>query len=201
MGQEDTPKSLPESELQERWVTVERPGYSGGMRDQRIADWNGKYGEGNWRQAWHVDGQELDFLGICRHYEDAYVEYLKNHQDVLEELASEASEVYDDSPSNTGSGLDYSLQETRHTHIQDIAIRNSLKRLGRKFKGQKMVQIRDEVGEHRLSMTLSPGRIPFHRQDWIIQPELEGWWEKGTVEAFYQSTKVLQVKEVVVSDS
>lgn len=43
-------------------------------------------------------------------------------------------------------------------------------------------------------MTLSPGQIPFHFPEKIIQPQLEGWWEKDTVESFYQSNKILQIK-------
>jgi hypothetical protein len=29
----------------------------------------------------------------------------------------------------------------------------------------------------------------------VKQPQLTGWWLKNTVEAFYQSNKIIQVKE------
>lgn len=176
------------------WRNVERPGYSGAFRDQRKAEWDEKFGAGNWRLGWLANGLTLDFLGACALYEDAYFEFLRSHWEILRELCSEASEVYDDAESNVGSGLDYTKQETEHTHIQDIAIRRSLVRLGVGFSGNKLVQIRGDVGSHSLSKRLSPGVIPFHRNDWICRPQLKGWWKLGSVEAFYQSNKFLQLR-------
>ncbi len=91
------------------------------------------------------------------------------------------------------SGLDYTKQETKRTHIQDIAIRRSLIRLGKWFEGSELIRIRQEKGNHPLSMTLSPGRVPFHSPLLIIDPEIKGWWDSGTVESFYQSNRYLQV--------
>lgn len=188
------------------WKNLERPGYLGAFRDQRIAQWNEKFGVGNWRLGWclssldnrlgwTVDSISIDFIGACALYEDAYFEFMKQNPSLVEVLCSEASEVWDDAISNIASGLDYTKQETKHTHIQDIAIRRCLVRLGRAFSGRERIQIRDEVGEHSLSMTLSPGRVPFHQPDWIYTPEVVGWWLPGSVEAFYQSNKFLQIRE------
>ena len=178
-----------------KWKSLERPGYSGAFRNQRIAEWNEKYGVGNWRLGWWVNGRSIDFLGVCALYEDAYYWFLNENPSIVSLLCGEASEVYDDAESNVDSGLDYTKQKTAHTHIQDIAIRRSLLRLGNWFAGDKLIQIRDEVGEHSLSITLSPGRVPFHQPNWIYQPEIEGWWLPGSVEAFYQSNKFLQIKK------
>lgn len=178
----------------EEWITVERPGYLGKHRDEKYQEWDEKYGKGNWRLVWKVGETFVDFLGVCALYEDAYFEFLRNNSDILSQLITEASNVYDDEPSNVESGLDYTKQETPRTHIQDIAIRRSLIRLGLWFRGKELIRIRQEKGRHPLSITLSPDQVPFHRPDLIEKPELERWWHLGTVESFYQSNRVLQVK-------
>ena len=176
------------------WQTVDRPGYFGRHRDERYLAYDAEYGAANWRLAW-VAGDATGGVELAvMLYEDAYLDFLQHNPLVVEELVSEASDVYDDAPSNVASGLDYRAQETSRTHLQDIAIRRCLVRLGRRFEGSQLIRIRDRDGEHPLSLTLSPGRVPFHRHDLIIRPELEGWWQRGSVEAFYQSNKLLQVR-------
>lgn len=177
-----------------QWRTVGRPGYLGKRRDATFAKWDLKYGKGNWRLVWKVGRMILGTLGVCTLYEDAYFAFLNNHPEIVEQLVSEASNVYDDEQSNVNSGLDYTKQETARTHIQDIAIRRCLVRLGLWFKGSDLMRIRQEKGTHLLSITLSPGNVPFHHPEWITQPELTGWWKSGSVEAFYQSNRVMQVK-------
>ena len=177
------------------WKTVERPGYLGKKREEKFREWNAAHGEGNWRLAWRAGLIVADFLGACALYEDAYFVFLSDNPRTLMELAATASDVYDDDPSNVRSGYDYAKQETGRTHIQDIAIRRCLLRMhGFCFMGDTLIQIRDKLGTHSLSMRLSPGRIPFHFPDLIVEPELAGWWDPGSVESFYQSNKVLQVR-------
>jgi len=178
----------------EEWVTIERPHYLGKHRDEVFHEWDEKYGKGNWRLVWKVGETLVDFLGACALYEDAYFEFLRSHPEILNQLISEASNVYDDEPSNVESRFDYTKQETRLTHVQDIAIRRSLIRLGTWFHGKKLIRVRQEKGTHPLSVTLSPGRVPFHRKDLIMQPEILIWWHAGTVESFYQSNRLLQVR-------
>ena len=173
----------------------DRPGYLGGRKAEKYQEWNNLYGQGNWRLAWKWENDKyLDFVQACKIYEEAYYIFLKNNPKILTDLISSASDVYDDNPSNVNSKKDYLIQETAHTHIQDIAIRISLERLGKNFQGNELIQIRDKKGTHPLSITLSPGRVPFHRQDLIVTPHLEGWWEDNSVETFYQSNRFLQVR-------
>jgi hypothetical protein len=120
--------------------------------------------------------------------------------DVRKRLVLEACDVYDDAPSNVLSGLDYAKQETDRTHVQDIAIRRSLVRLTTWFQGDKLIQIRDKVGTHPLSMTLSPGQIPYISPHYL-GPELmslndydKNWFKAGSIEDFYQRNRVLQVR-------
>ncbi len=178
----------------ELWEVVDRPGYFGKHRNERHSEYSRRYGEGNWRIVWKIGKTYVDLLGACTLYEDAYFVFLQKRQDVLVQLIDEASDVYDDAPSNVKSGFDYNKQETERTHIQDIAIRRSLIRMGLWFRGRQLMQIRHSQGTHPLSMSLSPGKVPFHKYELIIQPELGGWWDPATVESFYQSNKFLQAK-------
>lgn len=176
-----------------KWKIVERPGYFGRHREARQAEYDARYGPGDWKIVWKI-GERLGAVSeAVMLYEDAYYNFLVSHPKVLELLCAEASEVYDDALSNIGCGLDYAAQETDRTHLQDIAIRRCLVRLGRSFRGSRPIQIRDNRGEHELSMVLSPGRVLFHRPDLITGAELEGWWLPGSVESFYQSNKHLAV--------
>jgi hypothetical protein len=184
------------------WQRLERPGYFGAQREERYVQYDERYGRGNWRLAWQIGERLGGFDEAVMLYEDAYVMYLSQRIDLLEQLVREAGDVYDDAPSNAASGLDYRCQETGRTHIQDIALRRSLVRLGRQFMGESLIQIRGQGGTlpiHPLGLALCPSRVPFHRPEWIIQPALEGWWldDLGgdqSVEAFYQSNKWLEAR-------
>ncbi len=176
------------------------PGYVGKERNDLWAERDTKYGRGNWRTVWLVGEDYLEFEEVCRLYEDAYFEYLKKRPDLLDCLLTAASDVYDDDPGNVESGCDYSKQGSIRTHIQDIAIRNCVRRFGREFKGKRLLQIRDRIGDHPLSLALSPGQVPFHRPEIISFPdnlgELErsAWWLPLSVEDFYQRGKRLVVR-------
>lgn len=177
------------------WQTVGRTGYLGAKRDEKRKECDEKYGKENWRVVWKIKNVYVGESGAYALYEDAYFEFFRKHPDILTRLISEASDVYDDSLSNVNCGLDYALQETNRTHLQDIAIRRSLIRLGVWFKGKIPVQIRDKIGVSQLSMTLSPGQVPFHIPEIIEKPELQGWWGNSSVESFYQSNKLLQKRK------
>lgn len=165
---------------------------------QQFAKWTDEFGPNQWRLVWRVKDFYTDYLGACALYEDAYFEFFQTHPGVLKELVSVASEVYDDRPSNIDAGFDYRSQETERTHIQDIAIRRSLVRHGVWFKGKRPIRIRQEKGFHPLSVTLSPGNVPFHRPELIEKPQLVGWWKSDSVEAFYQSGRYLQVTDAAL---
>ncbi|MFC1656649.1 hypothetical protein ACFL14_01630 [Patescibacteria group bacterium] len=182
-------------------VLVSRPGYLGKKRDAKYLEWDELYGKDSWRLVWNVRESSYCFLAMCALYEDAYYHYFENHPDVLQQLISEASGVYDDAQSNVFSGFDYTIQETNRTHIQDIAIRNAVVRFGEHFKGTELIQIRQEKGTHPLSITLSPGKVPFHRPEWIEIPKVPpSWWEPDSVEDFYQSNRWLAVRADVLQE-
>ena len=190
-------------DVMERWQTKERPGYLGKYREKKFAEWNARYGEGRWRLAWKVGQTFADYLGACALYEDAYFVFMSDNPEVTARLIIEASDIFDDAPTNVGSRFDYAMQETGRTHVQDIAIRRVLLRMGLWFTGPELIQIRHSVGSHPLSMTLSPGKVPFHRPDlmepapWTPEsrPDHERWYDLDSTEAFYQFNKFLQVME------
>lgn len=188
-----------------RWVDVERPGFFGRRRDEKIAGYNAKYGEGNWRLAWIVvrdpmrpefSGRLVDeFLSACQHhYEKSYYAYLSQNPGVVDFICG-YREVIDNAPTNITSGLDYEKQEAFSTHIQDIAIRNCLRRLGRWFdpKAQDVLVVRGVDSDGHL---LNPGHIPYMNPTLITQPSMAPTWAKpGSVEDFWQSNKWLQVRQ------
>ncbi|KPJ56799.1 hypothetical protein AMJ49_03960 [Parcubacteria bacterium DG_74_2] len=178
----------------EKWIRMdERLKPLGKNRDKRFQEFNEIYGKGNWRLVWYIGPLVVDYVCACALYEDAYYKFFNNNPAILNELVKIASNVYDDNISNINSGFDYTKQETIRTHIQDIAIRRVFLRMGIWFEGDDLIQIRS-TGAHFLSAFLSPGRVPFHRPDLILKPELKGWWNMESVESFYQSNRFLQLK-------
>jgi hypothetical protein len=187
----------PETLEQDGWRTMFRPGYFGRRRDQRIATYNATYGAGNWRLAWVVNGRAYSFVEACKlFYEQSYYRWLADHPEEVDFICS-FGECIDNAPSNVLAGRDYAHQESYSTHIQDIAVRNVLYRLGREFEGPAdsvlVIRSADSNGYR-----FGPGNIPFYVPELITQPEIcPRWANSGSVEAFWQSTKMVQVRQTV----
>jgi hypothetical protein len=134
----------------------------------------------------------LDLPDAAPHCAAAYVEFLQRDPDLLAWLCRTARDVYTLAPSNVRSGLDYTMQERKWEHIFDIALRNALVKLGRRFEGERLLHISSRSGE---GLPLHAGRVPFHRPEWILQPGLQHWWQPDSIACFWQSNKVLQVRQ------
>lgn len=173
-----------------KWITKERPGYFGKRRDEKFEEYDRVYGKGQWRIAWRWLERTIDFPFACQIYEDAYFADSVKREDVWQALVSTAKDVYDKEESDIRSGFDYASQSSPYTHLQDIAIRRIVARRGWSFKGESNVQIR--AHDNYWGNNLSPGKVRFHLPDCIESPHMTGWWDKDTVEDFYQSNKVLQ---------
>jgi len=182
----------------QRWISLCRPSYSGRRKLKRDIDRDSVFGQDLWRRAFIWGDRVIKYEDALQLYEDAYLSFLQSHPDVLQWLVKTASDVYDTSESNVLSGTDYGVQETAGTHLQDIAIRKCLVRLGKNFRGDHLVQVR---GKNSEGYILNPGNIRFHIPDRILKPEARGWWSAGSIESFWQSNKVLQVKEGVFEGS
>jgi hypothetical protein len=171
------------------WRTIGRPGYFGRQRDEISARYDAEHGKDNWRIVWGWKGESILFPEACLVYEEAYFNDSMRRQELWRELVRAASDVYDMDKTDCASGLDYLIQANTGTHIQDIAIRRVVARRGWRFTGDMPVRVRSK---ERWGRHLSPGRVRFHEPGHITVPHLEGWWDRDSVEDFYQSNKLLQ---------
>jgi len=185
------------------WILKDRPGYFGRRKAEKIAQLNEKYGIGNWTLGWVVrklndvsDPIILEFEDACKRvYEQSYFEYLLAHPGEFSFICS-FFEVIDNAPSNIQSGLDYTIQEASSTHIQDIAIRNVLKKMGLWFKSVDPDNILVVRGEDSNGFRFNPGQIPLATKFVIEHPSIAPKWAKpGSVEDFWQSNKHICVRE------
>ena len=174
----------------DNWAIIGRPGYAGKKKQLRRLELQEKFGEGNWKIAHLVDNNLLSREEALVYFEDSYLYFFQNNPEILDWLVSTAKDVYDNNLTNIKSGLNYLIQETPDSHLQDIAIRRVLKRLNRIFSGNNFLQIREECE----GSILSTGQVPFYKPDLILQPQLKGWWSKNSIESFWQSNKVLAIK-------
>jgi hypothetical protein len=176
-----------------KWETLARPGYFGRRRDQIIERYNTTYGVGGWRLAWVLGEEACEFEEACKKwYEESYFLYLKDRPSDLALICS-FGECIDNAITNIECGCDYTKQEAFSTHIQDIAVRNVLRRLGLTFKGPKdrILEIRSPQSN---GFRFGPGNIPFLNPSAIGQPSLcPSWAGKASVEDFWQSNKYLQI--------
>lgn len=175
------------------WKTIDRPGFVGKKKKEVETGWDKKYGESNWRVVWKWNGGIIDKEFAYQLYEDGYYADSFNRESVWRELLKTAREVYDLEEKDVESGLDYFIQQGSMTHLQDISVRRVVQRRGWKFEGDKLIRIRKH--KDYWGNLFSPGRIPFHLPDLIEEPHLEAWWDNNSIEDFYQSGKILQVKE------
>lgn len=176
------------------WVPHHRPGYFGRHRDAIVAQLNRRHGVGNWRLAWVHRGQSYNFVEACTlYYEESYYRWFAQRPGDVEFVCS-FGECVDNAETNVQSGCDYSKQESYSTHIQDIAVRNVLRRMGRRFTGpvDRILTIRSKDSNgHRYG----PGNIPFLDPEAITQPSLcPRWANPNSVEDFWQSNKWVQVR-------
>jgi hypothetical protein len=178
------------------WKTIEHPGYLGKKRDELFALWNQKYCDEYWRLGWEWGERVVSKDFAVQIYEDAYYEFFKKNKETLEWVLTK-KDVWDTAISNINSGIDYNIQETPNTHIHDIAIRRAILRLGVWFRGEDLLEVRWKKSE---GYSINPGVVPFHLP-YLIQkgdPKDYGnkgiWWNKNTIEDFYQRNKVLQIK-------
>ncbi|MFW9922131.1 MAG: peptidyl-tRNA hydrolase [Candidatus Thorarchaeota archaeon] len=173
------------------WAILGRPGYAGKKKDLRRKELEKTFGENNWKIAHLINGELISKEEALEYFEESYLYFFRKNPEILDWLVLTAKEIYDTDISNIHSCCDYSIQETEAAHYHDIAIRRVIKKLGKEFKGDKYLQIRGTDSEGYI---LSTGLIPFIKPELILLPQIKGWWEKNSIEAFWQSNKVLAVK-------
>lgn len=176
------------------WHVAHRPGFFGSRRAKIEADLDGACEPQGWTLGWQVGQNFLNYAAAVRLYEDAYTVFLASRPDLLQRLCT-YSDVYDNGPTNVECGLDYvheEIRRTRSNHIQDIALRWAMARLGQRFTPSgPLLEVRGYKSE---GAAYSPGVVPFHAPRLIPQPEIKPTWaQSGSVEAFWQSAKHLLV--------
>ncbi|MBI3334477.1 hypothetical protein HYZ97_03235 [Candidatus Pacearchaeota archaeon] len=176
------------------WQYIESPGQFGKQCDARYEGYDARFGKNQWRIVWIWGKNKLEFKRACKHYERSYWNDSFKRPEIWRELITTASEVYDYSHDDIKSGCDYLIQAGPATHIQDIAIRNVVRRHQWNFKGSEPVQVRGL--KSRWGELLSPGKVMFHKPNNIVTPHLHGWWELNSVEDFWQSNKIVQAREL-----
>jgi len=175
------------------WETIGRPGHFGKKRDEILAGYDIEHGKDNWRIVWKWGEKEnilLPWIEACYIYEDSYFADSFVREGLWRELQKDAKDVFDHEESDVESGLDYKVQNSNATHMQDISIRRVFNRRGWAFEGDELIQIRSH--SEPWGYNLSPGKVPFHRPELIVKPQLESWWNPDSVESWYQCAKVLQ---------
>jgi hypothetical protein len=175
------------------WETIERPGYFGKKKNEIHSQYNSMYGKDKWRIMWQWNSGTIPFIAACQIYEDGYYADSFRREDLWKELSSVAYDVYDHEKSDVESGLDYLVQNGNATHLQDISVRRVFLRRGFRFEGDRLVQIRSHA--EYFGEKLSPGKVQFHLPDLIIEPHLKNWWDYNSIEDFWQSNKVLQIRK------
>ncbi|MFA5020546.1 MAG: hypothetical protein WC517_00560 [Patescibacteria group bacterium] len=179
-------------------TTIERPGWFGEAKNERLAEYDLKYGKSNWRIRHRLGPRLLDFPEAVRLYELCYELHFLNPDTryLWTALFKQASEVWTELESDTKSGYDYSIQLAPAPHYEDIAIRIIMNRYGKKFEGDKPIRIRADSGDP-IGVGLSSIHIPFVYPQ-FIEPDKNGvqWWNrhKGSLEHFWHVNKELQVK-------
>lgn len=175
-------------------VTEIRPGLFGEERERRIIEYNNEYGIGNWELGWKFDSRVLDLESALKLYEMSYQIHFLGNRIIWNDLVKKAKDVWVENFSDIESGLDYSLQKAKAAHYEDIAIRRVLKENNRNFKGEFLVRVRGD-SEYLCGKLLSSMYLPFVAPNYIEEPRLAGWWKRDSVEDFWQSNKVLLVKD------
>ncbi len=179
------------------WTTVERPGWFGEAKNERLASYDTKYGPGNWRIRHRLGPRLLDFPEALRVYELCYeLHFLNpNTRFLWTKLFEQASEVWTELETDVESGLDYSVQKAPAPHYEDVSIRIIMQRYGHAFRGDPLIRIRADSTD-AIGIALSSIHIPFLWPE-FIEPVVEiAWWNrhKGSLEHFWHANKELQIK-------
>ncbi len=183
-----------------QWTTLDKKvPRLGAKRSEVIRNLNIELGDLNWRFAWDLgDGHYGDFEEAIKLYEDSYYEHLvdaKNPSDYSERkidyLARKASDVFDTTPKNSESKLNYYIQSTPALHLQDISIRRVMAKLGMKFRGEKPIKIRSRYNTDPVGISLSPKKVSFIKPQIVKMPP-EKQNQIPSIEDFWQYNRVLQ---------
>ena len=174
------------------WITVGRPAFCGRGTGRRQRDCDARYGAGNWRLRHRVAGESLELASAATHIERSYRAYFQRQPEVLDWLCAAAHDVIQFATSNVRSVATTTCRSESSRISTTSPCGAVLAELGRELRGEKLVQM---GGRGRTAQLLSPGHILFHKPELIAQPALRGWWLADSIECFWQSNRVLEVRD------
>lgn len=190
-----------------QWTIVDRPGYLGGEKEKKEREWDEQYGNGNWRIQWvSATGKRLTYDDIIGLYTDGYEAYFRAHPDEAKQVTDTYAYGYDLDIVTKDEAFDaYALYQKPGVRNQfhHVAFNKALvDRIGLEFRGREPLQVRDvakgtPLSERPAGWRWNPGVIPCTKPELIpdVAFAKQPWWEKGSIEDLYQSTKVLEVKQ------
>lgn len=189
----------------EKWQTIELISYLGKERDSKAAEWDQKYGTENWRLIHQAsNGETLTYADIFwKVYVAGYSNFFLHNLNEAQWISSNFSYTYDKDLISFKSAFDpYALYQVPNTPNQfhHTALNIALVYFtGFPFKGENPLQVREgkpgtPISTWPAGWRFSPGKIKAVRADLIPQTDNLGWWQKGSIEDFYQSSKILQVR-------
>lgn len=178
-----------------KWITVERPGWFGEAKDDMLAGYDKKYGEGRWRIRHRLGPRLIALPEALRIYELCYELHFLNPQTryLWTEMFKKASEVWTELDTDVESGYDYSIQKAKAPHYEDVSIRIIMKKYGHVFKGSKPIRIRADSTDV-IGVGLSSIHVPFIWPECIEPYNEVCWWNRhaGSLEYYWHANKVLQ---------
>ena len=181
------------------WIIAERPGWFGEAREQKIVEYDAKYGKENWRIRHQLGPRVLDLTQALQLYEISYeIDFLNPDRRYLwTDLMNRAKDVWTEEESDIDSGLDYRIQKAKAVHYEDMSIRIILLRHGQHFKGNKLIRVRAD-SDDVVGKALSSIHIPFVFPNYIEYVDCGSFWwnrHKGSLEHFWHANKILQVRK------
>jgi hypothetical protein len=194
-----------ETEQNQSWITIGRPGYLGKNKDEKLATWDQEFGPGNWRLTWEMaTGEVMDYDAVFLQYVESYAQYFLDHPDEAQFLTNNFSYAYDKELIAKEEAFDpHFLFEKPGSPNQfhHVALNLALEiELDLPFKGLEPIQVREgkpgtDPETWPAGWRWSPGQIPAAHPEYIPEQTQPGWWQPGSIEHLYQATKVLQIKK------
>lgn len=129
----------------------------GDLKDRRhsfIKKVENTVGKSNWTWSFKFRNKFYSYPLGLQIYEDSFYSFLVKNIDLLKRLVVDYKDVYHHTYEDFDSGLDYNVQKDKSEHYDDIAIRRSVARLGLKFNGEKILDLK--------TSPYSEMKVPFH---------------------------------------
>jgi len=114
--------------LAEVWIPVGLPGFTGEQKARRQALFDARYGVDGWRLGHVVRGRVVSPTEAIAEYEASYRAFLLVNRALVDFLASQCGNVYDNAVDNVYD-TDYRQPHTPSNHYQDISVRRVIAEL------------------------------------------------------------------------